>query len=364
MLFQIPIRFVTGASLLASALIVVSVCGAQTETKPMPATPIIAQPPAGANATHDCPKLIEFSGEQADSSDLKIPAVSGRVLIYYWSELEPEEGKFDFANMDKEISLWTNAGKLVVLRFSVSGQTHWKKPWSIQGTPAWAYRKYHIGSVTEVDGAILPVYWNQGFLTDLDLFLHGLSAHIQASPYRDKVTFIELAVGDGGETKPDTEQNKTPEERAARLELWQKVGYTNALWYQAIAKTIEIYKKEFPSIPLALMPDGTFLGGDCDLPNNQECREKTIVALANQNGLVLQDNGFDRAKIYSAEWHNKPLVCEQFQSATKAGYPLQDDLAQSIKAACAWMLVFRQDLKRPDFQQQVTDFYSHCSIVH
>lgn len=319
----------------------------------------------GISETHACPKLIEFSGEQADPSDLNIPAVSGRVLIYYWSELEPSERKFDFANMDKEISVWTNAGKSVVLRFSVAGWTHWKKPWSVRGTPEWAYRKYRIGSVTEVDGAILPVYWNSGFLTGLDLFLHAVSAHIQASAYRDKVAFIELAVGDGGETKPDTEQNKTPEQRAARLALWKQVGYTNAIWYQAIARTIDIYKRAFPSIPLALMPDGSFLGGDCDLPNHQDCREKAVIALANQAGILLQDNGFDRTHLYPEEWHNgRPLACEQRQSATQMGYPIRDDLDQSVKAGCAWFLAFRQDLKRADFQQQIADFYQHCSIAH
>lgn len=318
----------------------------------------------GAGSAHACPKLIEFSGEQADPSDLKIPDISGRVLIYYWSELEPKEGKFDFVNMDKEIAVWTGANKSVVLRFSVAGWTHWKAPWSVRGTPEWAYHKYHIGSVTEVDGAILPVYWNPGFLTGLDRFLHAVSAHIQASEYRDKVAFIELAVGDGGETKPDTEQNKTPEQRAARLALWQQVGYTNAIWYQTIAKTIDIYKRAFPSIPLALMPDGTFLGGDCTLPNHQECREQAVIALANQAGILLQDNGFDRTHLYPAEWHNgRPLICEQRQSATKMDYPLKDDLDQSVKAGCDWFLAFRQDLKRSDFQQQVTEFYKHCAIT-
>jgi hypothetical protein len=262
--------------------------------------------------------------------------------------------------MDREIMLWANAGKSVVLRFSASGWKKWKEPWSQQGTPEWAFRNYRIRKVMEIDGAVLPVYWDEGFLKGLEGFLQEVSKHLQENHLDQKVAFIEIAVGDGGETKPDTEQNKTPEQRAARLSLWQQVGYTNAIWYRTVGSVIEVYKQAFPSIPLALMPDGSFLGGECTLPNG-ECREKQIVALANQKGLILQDNGFDRTHIYPAEWHNgHPLVCEQRESATKMNYPLHDDLVQSVKAGCASLLVFRQDLKRPDFQQQIIDFYKHC----
>lgn len=310
--------------------------------------------------SHSCPRLIEFSGVQADPADAKLPDVSGRVLIYYWSQLEPKDGKFNFREMDREVTTWTGAGKDVVLRLSTAGWTKWEEPWSQSGTPKWAYKKYHIGSVTEIDGAILPVYWSPGYLQGLSGFLQGVAAHIQASPWRDKVAYIEIAVGDGGETKPDTEQNKTPEQRAARLALWRKVGYTNAIWYEAISRIIAIYREAFPSTRFALMPDSSFLGGDCG-PPVPECREKAILGLANENGLILQDNGFDRKHLYPAEWHNgRPLACEQLRSATRQGYALQDDLEQSVKAGCSWMLVFRQDLRRPDFQQQVRDFYGNC----
>jgi hypothetical protein len=314
-----------------------------------------------SGASGACPRLIEFSGQQSDPADTRLPYVSGRVLIYYWSELEPKDGKFDFSGMDREVAAWTAAGKTVVLRFSTAGWTKWKQPWSQSGTPRWAFKKYRIGSVTEADGAVLPVYWSAGYFTGLGEFLRSVSAHIQASPYRNRVAFIEIAVGDGGETKPDTEQNKTPAQRAARLALWQRAGYTNAVWYATIARIIDVYRSAFPATPLALMPDASFLGGDCSLPGTP-CRESSIVALGSKAGLILQDNGFDRTKLYPAEWRNsQPLACEQLRPATQQGYPLADDLNQSVQAGCGWLLVFRQDLERSDFQKQVNDFYSRCA---
>jgi len=350
---------------LAAVILVLACCSfacpAQTSAGITPGNLATPQTSNEVGEADGCPRLIEFSGEQAEPADLKFPDVSGRVLIYYWSELEPKDGRFDFSAMDREISTWTNAGKAVVLRFSAAGWTKWKEPWSQQGTPEWAYKKYRISRVIEVDRAILPVYWDEGYQAGLREFLRAVSEHIQTSSYRGKVAFIELAAGDGGETKPDTEQNKTPEQRAVRLALWQKAGYTNVLWYQAIRGTIASYKAAFPSIPLALMPDSSFLGGECTLPDG-ECREKTILALAKDEGLALQDNGFDRTHLYPAEWHGGPLACEQRQSATQMGYPLEDDLEQSVKADCAWLLVFRQDLQRPEFQQQVDHFYQQCKV--
>lgn len=328
----------------------------------MPAHSSLQVESGGQQEQSACPRLIEFSGEQADPSDAGQPYVSGRVLIYYWSELEPKQNYSDFAHMDREIRAWTDAGKSAILRFSTAGWRKWKEPWSQQGTPAWAIRKYHFGSVTEVDGAVLPAYWDAGYFVGLSRLLHAVAAHIEASPYRDRIAFIEVAVGDGGETKPDTEQNKTPEQRAARLALWQKAGYTNALWYQAVSRIIDMYKDAFPRTTLALMPDGSFLGGDCTLSDPPGCREKAILLLANQKGLMVQDNGFDRIHLYAAEWHNgKPLVCDQLISATKQGYALGDDLGQSFRAGCSWLMVFRQDLRRSDFQHQITDFYRACA---
>lgn len=55
----------------------------------------------------------------------------------------------------------------------------------------------------------------------------------------------------------------------------------------------------------------------------------------------------------------RPLACGQLRSVTKQGYPLEEVLEQSVKAGCGWLLVFRQDLQRPDFRKQVSNFYSH-----
>ena len=219
-----------------------------------------------------CPRLVEFSGDQAEPSDAGQPHVSGRVLIYYLSELESKTNHFDFAQMDREIRPWVDAGKFVILPFSTAGWRRWKEPWSQQGAPAWAMKKYAIGSVTEIDGAVLPVYWSSGYLVGLGRFLHVVVAHLQASPYHDRIAFIEVGVGDGGETKPDTEQNKTTKQCAARLALMlQDNGFDSpaaissaSLWWKPLPSELawqvapmshegSAWKAEVPVDPRGLM---------------------------------------------------------------------------------------------------------------
>lgn len=309
---------------------------------------------------HRCPRLIEFSGDQGDPTDVQLPHVSGRVLIYYWSELEPKENRFDFATMDREIGAWTGSGKTVVLRFSTAGWRKWKQPRSQQSTPRWAIR--NITSARSRRS--IAQYFRFTGALEISPELAISFALFRRTFRRARIAIgwhsLKFAVGDGGETKPDTEQNKTPQQCAARLAFWQKAGHTNALWYAAVARVIEIYKNAFPATPLALMPDATFLGGDCTLPKIR-CRECSMVELASKAEVILQDNGFDRTKHYAKEWHEgRPLTCEQLRSATKQGYVLEYDLNHSVKARCGWRLVFRQDLERSDFQKQVSKFYRRC----
>jgi hypothetical protein len=313
-----------------------------------------------ASASPACPKIMEFSGEQR-ANDAKDPALDGRVLLFYWSQLEPQQEVFDFSALDAQAKVWSTAGKSIAIRVSTAGWKKWMPPYSQSGTPAWVYQKYHLRSVTEIDGAVIPVYWDPGYVEAFGAFLHQLDTHLLGAPYRSSITFIEIGIGDGGETKPDTEQNKDKDQQAARLALWLSVGYTGSTWFTTIENITKTYQKQLGNFPLALMPDGTFLGGTCGLADGVKCNEAIIVALANSEGLLLQDNGFLRDRTYSPEWLKKrPLIAEQRNAAQANGYPLKDDLNRARSLGVDWLLLFQKDLDVPEFKQQLVDFRAGC----
>ncbi len=80
--------------------------------------------------------LVNFRGSSADSWNLigvDDPRCIGVDLYLTWSEIEPTEGKFNWADLDAQMAPWINAGKKVALRFSTGGHR-------VQETPEWVFQ--------------------------------------------------------------------------------------------------------------------------------------------------------------------------------------------------------------------------------
>src|SRR5579883_951512 len=180
----------------------------------------VARLPASSPASTNTPKgtgtpmrprpagfqgIYVFSGNNAAtfSDD---PLVAGTYLGYYWAQLEPQNGQYNWQLIDNDMKPWVNNGKHVILRVSVAGWTRWQPPDSGQGTPRWVYNM-GVASVTEADGAIKPQYWNPVFLQNLSNFVQAFANRYDGNT---NIVAVEIGVGDGGETKPDTYFNSNP----------------------------------------------------------------------------------------------------------------------------------------------------------
>src|SRR5688572_10306050 len=68
---------------------------------------------------HDPPGIITFHTPQARAgryAGLDDPTVAGSELITWWTDLEPEEGKYDWGSIERSLNSWTSAGKKMDLR--------------------------------------------------------------------------------------------------------------------------------------------------------------------------------------------------------------------------------------------------------
>src|SRR6266699_2188159 len=147
--------------------------------------------------------IYEFSGHNT-STDATNPYIGGRDLTYYWAQLEPTKGQYNWSIIDQDMKPWVDNGKNVILRVSASG---WKK-WdtnadSAHGTPQWAY-DLGVKSVAELDGSVLPEYWNPIFLQNYSDFIQAFANRYDGNPH---VTAIQMGIGEGGETKVDSYKN-------------------------------------------------------------------------------------------------------------------------------------------------------------
>lgn len=283
---------------------------------------------ANTTAARGFQGIYAFSG--GNSAGLATdPDVAGRSLVYYWAQLEPRQGSFAWNLVDRDMAPWIAAGKKVILRVSAAGWASWDKAAdSAHGTPAWVYAQ-GVKSVREQDGAVLPQYWNPVFLKDLNAFLTAFANRYDGNAH---VEAIDISVGVGGETKPDSEKN------SGMLALWQAVGYTDPLWWNTVTQIITDYTQAFHRTPLALMPDKTFIGGT---PGYSESK---TVAYAVGKGIWLQDNGLIPGRTLTSPWGQTPLISEQRGATSQTHDALAADLQAAVNDHATVILVFTSDL--------------------
>lgn len=267
--------------------------------------------------------IIEFN-QNNGSKNAANPHIIGTTLMYQWSDLNPSEGVYDWSKIEADLKNW--AGKKVILRVSASGWKKWTTPQNTSWTPKWVYAK-GAHSVTTDDGSIKPVYWDTVFLHAYQAFI---TAYGQKYNLDDRILAIEMGIGDGGETKPDTSKFSD------RLKKWKAAGYTDQLWFSAIKEIVQMYKAAFPTTPLILMPDASFLGSTL--------HEADVLNYAIQEGCWLQENGLVPGETLNPVFQKTTFIMEQRAASTDA-QTLEQELQTALKLNAAYVLVFTSVLE-------------------
>ncbi|HLX58816.1 MAG TPA: beta-galactosidase [Ktedonobacteraceae bacterium] len=305
-----------------------------------------------ATATATPPTYPNFKGlyqftSSNTSKNSNNPYLAGTHLGFYWSQLEPQKGVYDWSAIDKAMQPWTNNGKKIILRVSTSGYTSWYRPYSGNGTPEWVY-KLGVSSVTETDGSILPQYWNPIFLSNLKVFMHAFALRYDGNP---NVAYIDVSLGIGGEAKADS-HNSNPNQ----LNLWHSIGYTNALWWGAIQQIMAIYQSSFSKTPLAVMPDKVFM---------EQSNGYTAALLLNyavKHGLWLQDNGLAAGRTLPSQYMLVPHPEEQIAATSQTHDTLKSDIQSALNLGGNYILLFSTDTLNP--ANQATLKWAASKVAH
>ncbi len=321
---------VVAAGLLAIGIVqIVSTSNANnsplgTSTPTSSSTPIVSSHP-------NFKGVYQFAGHNsAKNSDN--PYIQGTYLGYYWSQLEPQKNQYNWGLIDQDMQPWTAHGKKIILRVSLAGWTRWE-PSAGHGTPQWVYDA-GVASVTENDGSVIPQYWNPIFLQNLQDFIHALGMRYDRNP---NIAFVEVGVGVGGETKVDTHN-----ENLDRLQLWQNVGYTDEIWWNTIQQIIGMYEMSFHTTPLAVLPDGTFIG------KTKGYQESLVINYALKHNLMLQDDSLSANRALPSVWTNIPHIEEQNVATKQSGDTLEQDIQAAFSLNANYMLIYVNDINNPD----------------
>lgn len=312
----------------------VSACGgsSSTSTSSTPSTNIVTgtpppQTPAPSGTQQASYKgVYQFIG-QKNSANAALPYLAGAALNFYWSDIEPAKGQFNWSVIDTAMAPWTSHGKHVILRITAAGNNNGDAS-SAQRTPQWVFDE-GVPSVKLSSGAVYPQYWNATWLKEFGGFIQALAAHYDGNP---AITYVNIATGNDGETIPIKVKNPQA------MSLIQGMGYTDELWFNTIQRIAGLYTASFHKTPLAMQIDRTFIGGTAGY------NEGKVISFANSLGIWLQCDSLNQNTSLGPPWTQRPLAVEQGQSASQSGYPLSVDLQQGLSLHASFILIFVGDI--------------------
>jgi len=305
-----------------------------------------AKPPAAASAgpgsTTKAPEsfrpdtvstrgIYEFAGGNS-GADAHNPDLAGTTLTFEWDRLEPAPGQFSWTAVNQAIAPWAAAGKRVILRVSTGGQATWGAA-AADATPPWVYAQ-GVPAVHD-DGSTLPVYWNPTYLADYDAFIAAYAARYDGDP---AVSLIEMGIGDGGETLPDTQEGTTD-----HLAQWTAYGYSDAVWLATIEKIATTFREDFRRTPVVPLVDSSFYG-----PTQSE----DYLALTSwfaTKGFPMQYDGLTSTTTpHNSSWRETTTIVEQRGATSTSGDTLTGDCADATGPMDSKViLIYQSDIVDP-----------------
>ena len=137
-----------------------------------------------------------------DADLLEFPGMDHLYIRLAWAYLEPKEGEFDWAVIDRLIDKWTAHGMGISFRISCR-ETSTDRPEQQFATPRWVMEAgaqggyYRAGKATGPDGPWEPVFDDPVFLAKLDKFLGAFAARYDRQPW---LRYVDVgSIGDWGE---------------------------------------------------------------------------------------------------------------------------------------------------------------------
>ncbi len=190
-----------------------------------------------------------------DADLLEFPGMDHLYIRLAWSYLEPKEGQFDWAVIDRIIEKWTAHGLGISLRISCKEATtdrieqqfatpHWVMEAGAKGGHYWMGKPAGPEAPWEVD------YGDAIFIAKLDKFLAAFAARYDGKPW---LRYVDIgSIGDWGEGN-----------------TW--AGSRKALPYAVRKEHIDLYLKYFKHAQLVISDD--FVHALKDLGEREKLRQ-------------------------------------------------------------------------------------------
>jgi hypothetical protein len=212
-----------------------------------------------AAAEVEAPRGIYVAyGRELNDRILQAPYLTGVLVRAHWREVEPAEGRFDWAPLRRDIELARKHGKKVTLALAGGPAT---PDWVYAaGAQAFEYTFMNPHSPRGGRSERIPLPWDSVFIAKWTNTIAALGREFGSDP---AVTLVHITGSskNGFELQLPEERGRTPGERGGR---WIEVGFTAAQFEAGWKSVIEAFGRSFPGKALDLEIHPVL--GDSEIP--------------------------------------------------------------------------------------------------
>ena len=178
------------------------------------------------------------------------PHLIGGFFQVIWSEVEKEDGKCDWSELDRWIKPWLDAGKSVAIRIMWVTSGAWPKPYYKVPTPQWVWSKGAKFAFLEATGTEIPLVWDPIYQRYAWRFLEQFAARYGENP---QLLFVDVTPG--AETNPyrfgiSNPANLAFKDSYAQVKASDGRAYTEELWLETVKEWVDAAAKTFKRTPL------------------------------------------------------------------------------------------------------------------
>jgi len=230
---------------------------------------------------------FDYHNPSGDSpKHLDHPHLDGVLLRWSWAQLEPQQGRYDFSAVERDITPWAKANKKVLIGVPLAGQQRGVTPdWVFDELPAIDFIR--TGKNTRVK---VPQYWHEKFLPTVSGLVRALGKTYARDP---RIEGVMIGVGHIGFL--------TAAPNKGGAEAFLKAGWTPEAWKQYARDMIGLYREAFPGKPLILRgselilrtPDPAAAGFPQSRPFFNDVQEEILTEAATKYGISVGGNGLN-----------------------------------------------------------------------
>ncbi len=275
------------------------------------------------------------------------PYISGALFQVIWSEVEKEEGKCDWRELDAWIAPWLAAGKSVAIRLMWVTSGAWPKPYYRTPTPRWVWAKGAKHAYLAATGTEIPLVWDPIYRRCAERFLAQFAAR-----YGDLPQLVFADVTPGAETNPyrfglNNPANLAFKDTYAQTPASDGRTFSDELWLATVQEWIDASLRLLPRTPLLVTLNvGGLRGGDRATVIGDFCVARGLYV--GQNGLSGRSYAEDsaRKRAFLAWSGSTRLFFEMVARTGGRTGSLMEVMQAAERIRCHYLNVYPEDVQR------------------